>query len=104
MNEVFRELGERWRKSSQKEHKKYYEMYDEEVKRFQYTNQFPHRGPLAFRKFAQEHGYGSRSLGTSPSKRPKYERDNRKIREENRNLEQENDEEENLNPNEAITA
>ena len=96
MNEVFRELGEKWRKSSQKEHKKYYDMYDEEVKRFQYTNQFPHRGPLAFRKFAQEHGYGTSSLGSSPSKRPKYERDNRKIRE--------NDEEENLNPNEAITA
>jgi hypothetical protein len=102
MNEVFRELGEKWRNSSEKEHRKYYDMYDEEVRRFQYTNQFPHRGPLAFRKFAHEHGYGSSMTKISPTKRPKYDRDNRKIREEDDD--QENEDEENVNPNEAITA
>jgi hypothetical protein len=103
MNEVFRELGEKWRSSSEKEHRKYYDLYDEEVKRFQYSSQFPHRGPLAFRKFAQEHGL-SRGTYLSPSKKSKNERGNKRIKEEQKDDDKEYDEDENENPNEAITA
>lgn len=105
MNEVFRELADKWRNSSEKEHRKYYDIYDEEVRRFKYSNQFPHRGPLAFRKFAQEHGL---TTGTdiSPNKRSKNERRNRGIKEEKQNNDNDYDyeEDENENPNEAITA
>lgn len=56
MNEVFRELGEQWRNSTDKYKQSFYDMYNEEVKRFEDTNHLPHRGNLSFRKAAQNRG------------------------------------------------
>ena len=102
MNEVFRELADKWRKSSDKEHQKYYDIYDDEVQRFEYSNQYLHRGPLAYRKFAQEHGL-KLGVNSSYDKRAQYDRYNRQRREEFVSDEQ-NVEYENRNPNRAETA
>ena len=57
MNEVFRELGEQWQNSSEDYKRKYYDMYDKEVKRFEEANNpGHHRGPLSMRQRAVKKG------------------------------------------------
>jgi len=60
MNEVFRQLGSEWSEMSDKEHDKYYDMYNDEVKRYEEAGGFSHRGGLSLRKLAERNrGYKS---------------------------------------------
>jgi hypothetical protein len=83
MNEVFRELAEQWRQSSDKDKQKYYDMYEDEVKRYEEMGETPHmhRGPLGFRKYALSRGLKINFGGLS-SKRGKYGDGRRKFERE----------------------
>jgi hypothetical protein len=109
MNEVFRELGKDWRNSSDKYKKTYYDMYEQEVKRFEDTGHLPHRGGLSFRKIAEKRGLKI-DTNYGMEKRSKFDGGNRmkqRYREEENEDEDEDytptREEENLNPNQAAT-
>jgi hypothetical protein len=101
MNEVFRELAEYWRGLSEDEKGEYYDMYEEETKRFQEMNKTPHKGGLYFKKLAERRGINFNSdFGSSKRSRNKLN-----YREEEEDFQEETEEdEENYNPNEGITA
>jgi hypothetical protein len=111
MNEVFRELGRQWQGSSKEYKQKYYDMYDEEVKRYEEMNGMPHhRGMLSMRKYAEKRGFHVKSPGEEfGSKRGKFSnmRKNYEMQETNEDDEEDenyNPDEENKNPNEKISA
>jgi hypothetical protein len=57
MNEVFRELGEQWQSSSEDYKRKYYDMYDKEVRKYEEAyNPGHHRGSLSMRQMAEKKG------------------------------------------------
>lgn len=98
MNEVFRQLGEQWQSSSEEYKKKYYDMYDKEVNRYEETNNpGHHRGPLSMRQMAERRGTLPDDLKYS-SKRGKHSGKVTKDEQETHE-----DEEENINDNEDYT-
>jgi hypothetical protein len=100
MNQVFRILADEWRKSTEKEHKKYYNMYEEEIRRWEEQNKYPHRGTLSTRKFAESRGLNMPAYYAS-SKRGKNYYGNKKLREfAGKTQENDKDEDENYNPEE----
>lgn len=99
MNEVFRELASQWRSSSDKDKKKYYDMYNKEVKRFQEQSLTPHRVNLYSRKLTENRGRNY-LFNFGFSKKSKGLRSNKNFREE----ETMEDEKDNFNSYEGIVA